>query len=109
MSENPWFVETIQSFLFLNCPECHFKTKEKNFFQDHATKKHPRSSVLFEESSYRSELEEHFDHGIEIELEYPIDIDSEMTKNDQTLEEIMFPEVQNDQCTGQFELKNSQL
>ena len=72
MSENPWFVETIQSFLFLNCPECHFKTKEKNFFQDHATKKHPRSSVLFEENSYKSELEEHFDHGIEIELEYPI-------------------------------------
>ena len=46
MSENPWLVETIQSFLFLNCPECHFKTKEKNFFQDHATKKHPRSSEL---------------------------------------------------------------
>ena len=107
MSGNPWLVETIQSFLFLNCPECHFKTKEKNFFQDHATKKHPRSSVLFEENSYKSELEEHFDHEIEIELEYPIDIDSEVTKNDQILEEIMFPEVQND--AGQIELNNNQL
>ena len=33
MSENPWHVESIQDFAFLNCPECAFKTKEEGYFQ----------------------------------------------------------------------------
>ena len=50
MSENPWLVHNIQSFLYLNCPECGFKTKMKNYFQDHAIKKHPLSCEFFEKS-----------------------------------------------------------
>ena len=45
--DNPWEVESIQSFAFLNCPECTFKTKEESFFQDHAIETHPLCFVLF--------------------------------------------------------------
>jgi DNA-directed RNA polymerase subunit RPC12/RpoP len=44
---NPWSVENIQAFSYLNCPECTFKVKEENLFQDHAVKNHSMSSVLF--------------------------------------------------------------
>ena len=45
--DNPWLAENIQDFSFLNCPECNFKSKEENPFQDHAVKNHPLSSVFF--------------------------------------------------------------
>ena len=44
---NPWVVENIQAFSFLNCPECAFKVKEVGIFQDHAVRNHSQSSVLF--------------------------------------------------------------
>jgi hypothetical protein len=47
MNANPWQVDSIQEFAFLNCPECTFKSKHEDFFQEHATKSHPSSSVLF--------------------------------------------------------------
>ena len=48
MSINPWEVHCIKDFLFLNCPECSFKTKGKDFFQDHAVKNHPLSDAFYE-------------------------------------------------------------
>jgi hypothetical protein len=47
MSGNPWLVENIQEFSFLNCPECAFKVKEEDTFQDHAVRNHSQSSALF--------------------------------------------------------------
>ena len=47
MDGNPWLVRNIQAFSFFNCPECTFKVKEENLFQDHAVKNHSLSSVLF--------------------------------------------------------------
>ena len=47
MSANPWLVENIQEFSFLNCPECAFKVKEEDTFQDHAVRNHSQSSALF--------------------------------------------------------------
>ena len=98
MSENPWLVDNIQSFLYLNCPECGFKTKMKNYFQDHAIKKHPSSCVFFEKSTMRNEENCEF---------YEIDVDmienGDFLKSDKTLEEIMYPEVQN---YSDFESKN---
>ena len=44
---NPWSDKDIKDFLFLNCPQCPFKTKDENEFQKHALKNHPLSSVLF--------------------------------------------------------------
>ena len=47
-TENPWNVDNIKAFSFLNCPECSFKIKDENSFQNHAVKNHPLSSVLFD-------------------------------------------------------------
>ena len=47
MNSNPWNVASIDDFSFFNCPECDFHAKEKKNFQDHATKNHPLSAVLF--------------------------------------------------------------
>jgi hypothetical protein len=52
---NPWLVENVQAFSFLNCPECGFKVKEENLFQDHAVKNHSLSSVLFGSTSIKTE------------------------------------------------------
>ena len=45
--DNPWQVDSIQDFAFLNCPECSFKTKTEDFFQEHAVTSHPMCFVLF--------------------------------------------------------------
>ena len=50
IKENPWLVENIQEFSFLNCPECAFKAKEENVFQDHAVKNHSMSHIYFGQS-----------------------------------------------------------
>ena len=50
-SINPWSVNNIQEFWFLTCPECSFKTKEENKFQDHAVKNHPQSFELFRDDN----------------------------------------------------------
>ena len=47
MDVNPWQVESIEAFYSFLCPECGFNSKEGTFFQDHAIKNHPLSSVLF--------------------------------------------------------------
>ena len=48
MDQNPWAVQSLQSFYFLKCPECDFDTKEENSFENHATENHPLSFVLFD-------------------------------------------------------------
>ena len=44
---NPWMVDSIKDFWFLNCPECNFKAKEEISFQKHAIEEHPFCNVLF--------------------------------------------------------------
>ena len=51
MSANPWLVENIQTFSFLNCPECAFKTKTEDMFKNHAVGNHPLSCILFDKST----------------------------------------------------------
>lgn len=48
MAKNPWNVNSIQDFRYLNCPECHFKVKNEQIFQNHAMKNHPLSSIFFD-------------------------------------------------------------
>ena len=48
---NPWLVDNIENFWFLNCPECTFKTKIQNDFQYHAIGNHTLSTVLFSDDS----------------------------------------------------------
>ena len=47
MNSNPWNVGSIDEFSYLNCPECTFHSKEKTSFENHATRNHPLSAVLF--------------------------------------------------------------
>ena len=98
LAENPWLANNIQSFIFINCPECAFKAKKETSFQDHAKKKHPRSFAFFEKESIKSEPQDFkSDQQSEIVSEVYLDdskmeIDSfETIQSDKTLEEIMFP------------------
>ena len=47
MAFNPWFVDSLQTFWQLKCPECTFDSKEEDTFKYHAVTKHPLSLVLF--------------------------------------------------------------
>ena len=53
---NPWEVDSIQAFYFLNCPECIFSTKDEYCFQEHALQTHPLSFTLF--GKYEKDFEE---------------------------------------------------
>ena len=100
LSENPWLADNIQSFVFINCPECAFKAKKENIFQDHAKNKHPRSFEFFEKISIKreppdSKSNEQSETVSDIDLDdSQIGIDDcfETIQSDKTLEEIMFPE-----------------
>ena len=48
MNNNPWLVDSISAFSFLNCPECPFRSKEENLFSYHAAKNHPLSTAFFD-------------------------------------------------------------
>ena len=83
MTVNPWKVETIQAFYFLNCPECVFKTKTEDMFKMHAFSNHPLSCILFEKSIKTEGTKEEVS---EFELE-------QVAKEDhKTLEELMYSE-----------------
>ena len=49
--KNPWMVDSIKDFWFLNCPECKFKSKEEINFQKHAIEEHPFCKALFKDSN----------------------------------------------------------
>ena len=102
LAENPWLDDNIQSFVFINCPECAFKAKKENSFQDHAKKKHPRSFAFFEKLSIKSEPPD-YKSNEQIETGSDLDLDDsqmgiedyfETIQSDKTLEEIMFPEAE---------------
>ena len=61
MDYNPWNVDSIHEFYFLNCPECPFLAKDESYFQDHALKKHPLSFVLFGKASDTDEFDTPFE------------------------------------------------
>ena len=81
--ENPWLVDSIQAFAFFNCPECQVKTKDENFFQDHALQNHPLSFEFFCTSSKKPK-----ESVTEIEK---IESFEDRTKVDKTLKQLMFP------------------
>ena len=56
--DNPWLVDNIQAFSYLNCPECDFKVKEEILFQYHALKNHPKSTAFFGSDSKIEHVEE---------------------------------------------------
>ena len=61
MDYNPWNVDSIHEFYFLNCPECPFLAKDESYFQDHALKKHPLSFVLFGKANDTDDIDRPFE------------------------------------------------
>ena len=94
MPDNPWQVKNFQTFLFLNCPECEFKTKQRNCFQDHAVEYHPSSVVLFNNLDQKDPLEN--ESSTKHEKIKSEDFELEDLQNQDTLEEIMFPSPDED-------------
>ena len=45
--QNPWIVESIEAFSFYCCPECDFKSKDKEYFKRHAMESHNKSKIFF--------------------------------------------------------------
>ena len=82
--ENPWLVDSIQAFAFFNCPECQVKTKDENFFQDHALNNHPLSFEFFGTSSEKTK-------EIVTEIEKIESLENK-TKENKTLEQLTFPD-----------------
>ena len=44
---NPWVVRSIEAFNLYCCPECDFKSKDKDYFKKHAMESHNKSKVFF--------------------------------------------------------------
>ena len=106
MPDNPWLIENIQKFLFLNCPECEFKTKKENSFQDHAVERHPSSFALFNNVSEYDPLE--LDSWQKFKKIKTENFELEDLQNEETLEEIMFPE-ERDTFDGQLKPSKSKV
>ena len=53
---NPWAVTSIDSFNYLCCPECTFRSKKESSFETHAVGSHLKSKVFF---NSEEKLEEH--------------------------------------------------
>ena len=45
--QNPWKVENIEAFSFYCCPECDFKSKDRDYFKRHAMESHNKSKIFF--------------------------------------------------------------
>ena len=74
VQKNPWKVESIQDFSCLKCPECAFFTKEENYFENHAIKKHLLSAVFFNEKSSH-EIEDKVKDKVQVDVNH-VDIDN---------------------------------
>ena len=79
---NPWLVGNIQSFLYLNCPECSYRTKKKDSFQEHALQNHPLSCSFFEEDKFKIDPFENNDFIDDYASE------QEVFKSDETLDDL---------------------
>ena len=44
---NPWAVENIEAFSFYCCPECDFKSKDRDHFERHALESHNKAKSFF--------------------------------------------------------------
>ena len=53
---NPWNVPTLSDFMFYNCPECVYKSKDDTDFQTHAVVNHPQAKNFFEKLEENHEL-----------------------------------------------------
>ena len=109
---NPWLVDEIDDFWFLNCPECAFKTKIQNDFQYHAIGNHTSSSVLFSDDSdilknanKATIKKEIMNNSLSLKGKYinklkhssiKVEPDDCLMTDDPTLGEMMYPDLEDD-------------
>ena len=60
---NPWAVTSWDSFTFLCCPECTYKSKDESSFHSHAVQNHADSIIFFSTIDYYKYQE--FKHEID--------------------------------------------
>ena len=101
MTLNPWQVESIEAFYYLNCPECSFNSKDEIGFQDHAIENHPLSFVFFGKfetnesiSEIDAEMPEISSAGIK--QEFDDDFTEEIDYYDQNIKQDIEEEYDND-------------
>ena len=59
LEDNPWYVNGIDAFNFLCCPECVYRSKEESSFQVHAVQNHPKSKAFFkQDTDYQNHVSE---------------------------------------------------
>lgn len=58
---NPWQVQSLDAFNYLCCPECVFRSKETQLFENHAVLNHPQSSVFFNDSKDFKEVDDSYE------------------------------------------------
>ena len=109
---NPWLVDNIDDFWFLNYPECAFKTKIQNDFQKHAVGDHTSSSVLFSDDSdilknanKATIKKEIMNNSLSLKGKYinklkhssiKVEPDDCLMTDDPTLGEMMYPDLEDD-------------
>ena len=93
MADNPWYVDSIQEFLFFKCPECIFDAKEEDIFHDHAIENHPMSFVLFGKTPKEENFGEYSEY-------LPLDININTPDN-------KYEQRDAKQCLGIDEIENS--
>ena len=84
---NPWFVNSVEDFLYYNCPECNVKTQSRERFLKHARKNHPMAKeakhIFGKKKKIKNEYEEDF-----------IDDDSADEEYDEFDESLYYPTVE---------------
>ena len=71
--KNPWLVENIEEFSFYCCPECDFRSRDRDHFKRHAMESHNKSKVFFIDLKpenkhlleFETEPKDKYDEGME--------------------------------------------
>lgn len=87
MDYNPWLVDSIKDFWFLNCPECNFKAKEEEYFQKHAIEEHSFCSVLFKNSNVIEMDPLMFSSTVKYDFESGSDLNASKQKEEISIQE----------------------
>ena len=92
MGLNPWQAKSLEDFTFICCPECIYKSKDADSFQNHALDNHPNSKDFFriKQEQIEDPLESEFIPNLE--LTYADDIKPDENYEEENQEEFDLPE-----------------
>ena len=109
MSFNPWFVDSLQTFWQLKCPECTFDSKAEDTFKYHAVTKHPMSLVLFGKE-FNYQVKNPIIDLIKTEISQEKCLEKSLNSVNQDYEqELEVDDIENIEMTDAHENENSSL